>query len=278
MKKVFVFIILFLLFIPTTVFGYVQKSAYKYVTDDGNLLSEDTINYITTYSSFLKKQKGIDYYVVTVQNLESSNLNDYSNWVYDSFNISSKGLLIFVTKDERMIRVIVGEELSDVVGNDVIDRYIKSYFMPYFKTEEWNKGIKNGYSAFYKMLCNYYNIDSRAMDVYAGPSFLKKYKTLLMFIVIWIGTTLMYVFCMFFKKIYIYRNVTFIDYFIFWMSLFINILLLIFAYSIDLSSLLLALVVELVGVFSSFLPSSNDGSNNRKSTKRIKKRKSIRLF
>ena len=71
-------------------------------------------------------------------------------------------------------------------------------------------------------------------------------------------TTLMYVFCKFFKKIYIYKQVAFLDFFVFWMSLFVNILLLIFAFSIDLKSFLLVLGVELIGVFSSFV--SNDSN------------------
>ena len=83
-------------------------------------------------------------------------------------------------------RIKTGIKLSKIIPDDVIEEYINSYFMPYLKDEDWNSGIKNGYSSFYKLLCNYYEIDSSPMTVYNGLSFIKKYKYSIFMIILFI--------------------------------------------------------------------------------------------
>jgi len=65
---------------------------------------------------------------------------------------------------------------------------INSYFTPYLKDDNWDEGIKNGYSAFYKLLCNYYKIDSSSMIVYQDDNILSKYKYIIFLIILWICT------------------------------------------------------------------------------------------
>ena len=100
--------------------------------------------------------------------------------------MNEKGLLIVFSKSDRQLRIKTGIKLSKIIPDDVIEEYINSYFMPYLKDEDWNSGIKNGYSSFYKLLCNYYEIDSSPMTVYNGLSFIKKYKYSIFMIILFI--------------------------------------------------------------------------------------------
>ena len=185
-KKYILILVFILLLCPFNINALVTQSSDIYVTDNANVLKDETKDYIVTYSDFLKDKEKIDYYVVTLKSLEGINLKEYTDYIYDSFNMNEKGLLIVFSKSDRQLRIKTGIKLSKIIPDDVIEEYINSYFMPYLKDEDWNSGIKNGYSSFYKLLCNYYEIDSSPMTVYNGLSFIKKYNYSIFMIILFI--------------------------------------------------------------------------------------------
>ncbi|MBR3210593.1 MAG: TPM domain-containing protein [Bacilli bacterium] len=185
MKKFYLLIITVLLFIPLYCHAIVEKSENVFVTDEANLLESDSEDYIVKYSNFLYKNKGIDFYVVTIKSLEGEELELYTNQVFDQFDISNKGLIILVSKEDRKLRIQVGDKLLDTIDTPLIDDYINTYFMPYLEREEWNEGIVNGYSALYKYICEEYGLDATSMEVLDKLDFLTKYKTILMMLIIW---------------------------------------------------------------------------------------------
>ena len=185
-KKYILILVFILLLCPFNINALVTQSSDIYVTDNANVLKDETKDYIVTYSDFLKDKEKIDYYVVTLKSVEGINLKEYTDYIYDSFNMNEKGLLIVFSKSDRQLRIKTGIKLSKIIPDDVIEEYINSYFMPYLKDEDWNSGIKNGYSSFYKLLCNYYEIDSSPMTVYNGLSFIKKYKYSIFMIILFI--------------------------------------------------------------------------------------------
>lgn len=186
LKKYILIVVFILLLCPFNTKALVTQSSDIYVTDNANVLKDETKDYIVTYSDFLKDKEKIDYYVVTLKSLEGINLEEYTDYIYDSFNMNEKGLLIVFSKSDRQLRIKTGTKLSKIIPDDVIEEYINSYFMPYLKDEDWNAGIKNGYSSFYKLLCNYYEIDSSPMTVYNGLSFINKYKYPIFMIILFI--------------------------------------------------------------------------------------------
>lgn len=185
-KKYILILVFILLLCPFNINALVTQSSDIYVTDNANVLKDETKDYIVTYSDFLKDKEKIDYYVVTLKSLEGINLKEYTDYIYDSFNMNEKGLLIVFSKSDRQLRIKTGIKLSKIIPDDVIEEYINSYFMPYLKDKDWNSEIKNGYSSFYKLLCNYYEIDSSPMTVYNGLSFIKKYKYSIFMIILFI--------------------------------------------------------------------------------------------
>ena len=185
-KKYILILVFILLLCPFNINALVTQSSDIYVTDNANVLKDETKDYIVTYSDFLKDKEKIDYYVVTLKSLEGINLKEYTDYIYDSFNMNEKGLLIVFSKSDRQLRIKTGIKLSKIIPDDVIEEYINSYFMPYLKDEDWNSGIKNGYSSFYKLLCNYYEIDSSPMTVYNGLRFIKKYNYSIFMIILFI--------------------------------------------------------------------------------------------
>ena len=102
----------------------------------------------------IKDQEQIDYVVVSAKT--NNDLKAYTNELYDELHISNKGILMVVDKDSRSIQIQVGKRLSNVISDSVINKYIDKYMIGYLKNEEWDDGVRNGYTAFYKLLCNYY--------------------------------------------------------------------------------------------------------------------------
>ncbi len=273
MKKLIYFIILFLMIIPLNTLGLVKQSDEIYVTDSAQILNNETEDYIVTYSEFLKENKNIDYYVVTVKSLEGISLEEYTDYVFDSFNMNDLGLLIVISHDDRSIRIKAGSELSKVIESSTIDNYIDSYFMPYLKNDDWNTGIKNGYSSFYKLLCNIFKIDSSTMTVYNGKSFINNYRYTIFIVILWI--------CIFIsgflaKKIVNIKKgiekVSTIKDFLIAISIIINIYLLYFCYLLIPLSVFIVLGFECVIIYNILDQNNFFSSKDKKTKKNINKK------
>ncbi len=251
MKKCIYFIILFLLIIPLNTLGLVIQSDKIYVTDSAGILNDGVEDYIVTYSEFLKENENIDYYVVTVKSLDGISLEEYTDYIFDSFNMNNLGLLIVISHDDRSIRIKAGSELSKVIDSSTIDKYIDSYFMPYLKNDDWNTGIKNGYSSFYKLLCNIFKIDSSLMTVYNGKSFVNNYRYPIFIVLLWICIFL----AGFVAKSFVnlkkgIENVSTIKDFLIAISIIINIYLLYFSYLLIPLSVFIVLGFEGVVIYN----------------------------
>lgn len=248
MKKVLFLIIFYLIFLPIVTLALVEKSSLIYVTDEAKLLTDDTKNYIIDYSDFLYQTEKIQYYVVTVPSLEGYNLDSYIDFIEESFPLSKKSILIFFSKEERQIQVVLGKELSPIMEEEEIVEYVNTYFMPYFKNGEWDKGFQNGYNAFYKKVCTYYNIDASSMELHSGNELMIKYKYPLLMFLIFLSLFFISVFCNFFKKSYKKKKYFFIDYLKFSGTLFLNIMLLMVVYIIEPWMIAILLAIEILGV------------------------------
>lgn len=265
MKKTIIYIISFFIFLVPL--RCMASFDYEFVKDEAKLLKKDTIDYIDVYSNYLKNNLGIDYYVLTIHSLDDVTIEDYTDYIFEAGNLSDKSILIVISKEDRKLRVKVGGELSKIISNKTIDDYLNDYFVPYMKTEEWDLGIKNGYSAFFKLICNYYEIDSQVIEVYDGNSFINRNKSYILLFIVWMTSIFSYVYCSYMKKSY--KNVKLISYkdnVVFMLCFIVNILLLFLAYYVMPISLLIVLLSEIILIYSdlSSWKSSRKGKIKRK--------------
>lgn len=140
-----------------------------YVNDYANVLSAETEDYIMNNSVKLASATNAQIVVVTVRSLEGKDINTYANELFREFGIGDEkennGLLILLAPNERDVRIEVGYGLEGVITDGLAGRYLDNYFIPYFKNDNWDEGIKNGYSAVYKKVCDYYEIDTSDIKV-----------------------------------------------------------------------------------------------------------------
>ena len=163
MKKK-LFLVLVLVLFPFNCFALVKPTNDFYVNDYADILDNDVEQYIMQRSVDLEKQTDAQIVVVTVKNLEGMSLEDYATKLFRSFGIGDKdknnGLLLLLALEERQFRVEVGYGLEGVLPDGLTGRYQDQYIIPYLKNNDWNTGVKTGYTAFYKKLCDYYEIEA----------------------------------------------------------------------------------------------------------------------
>ena len=273
MKKIYKFLLLLLILIPINVFAIVEMSDKVFVTDDAELLTEESEDYIMNYSDFLYKAEKIDYFVVTVDNLEGKSIEEYTEEVFKDFRIDKKGLLILISKDDRRIRIQAGEKLYDIIDANLIDHYIDTYFMPFLQNGDWNEGIINGYSAFYKYLCNEFDIDANAMDVVNDVDFFTKYKNVLLIVILVLIMFFANHYGKFFKKMKVREPLSLSELFVLIFMVILNIFALSVAFIIKPLYLLLVFLFELLALY---LYKDNKKQVKKVKVKKVRKKRKIK--
>lgn len=160
-----ILIILFILINTFTIssLAVVSPTADFYVNDYAGLLDKETENYIINANKSLYSQTGAQIVVVTIPSLGSSSLEDYATELFRSFGIGDKtknnGLLLLLALEERQFRVEVGYGLEGILPDAKTGRIQDEYIIPYLKQNNWNDGIKNGFSAFLEIVASEYNAE-----------------------------------------------------------------------------------------------------------------------
>ncbi len=170
MKKKLLTVVLAIICLLSTTNAYAipKPTSEFYVNDNANLLSKETKSYILNTSVALEKATTAQVVVVTVPSLDGQTIEEYATKLFREYNIGNEkkdnGLLLLLALDERMFRVEVGYGLEEVLPDGLTGRYQDEYIIPYLKEDKWDEGIKNGYTAFVKKLCDFYNVDSLQLE------------------------------------------------------------------------------------------------------------------
>ncbi len=161
MKKLLIFLIT-LLFIPSVhALDVEDVPIVDYVNDYAGILSPEVKTYIKEQSEILYKTDGTQIVVVTVRSLEGNPLEDFTHDLGNHYKIGkdSKGLIIFVSVEDRLARVEVGDNLEGILNDAKAGRFMDAYMIPYLKNNDWDNGIKNVYIALRNEIIEKNNLD-----------------------------------------------------------------------------------------------------------------------
>lgn len=152
-----------LILMPNKVQAIVPQTKEFYVNDAANLISSKTEEYIINKSNELYNVDGTQIVVVTVNDLEGMSIEEYATTLFREYGIGDKdknnGLLLLLSLDGRKFRVEVGYGLEGILPDGKTGRFQDEYIIPYLKNNEWDKGIKNGYDAFFDEIVKQNNLD-----------------------------------------------------------------------------------------------------------------------
>ena len=161
--SIIIMMILFLNILGIKSFALVEPTSDFYVNDYADLLSNDVQEYIISTNKTLNSQTGAQIVVVTVKNLEGQSLEEYATALFRKFGIGDKtknnGVLMLLAIEERQMRTEVGYGLEGVLTDGKTGRIQDEYIIPYLKENNWNEGIRNGYSKILEEVANEYQVD-----------------------------------------------------------------------------------------------------------------------
>lgn len=140
-----------------------------YVQDQAGVLSKNTKAAINAYSTALQKKTKAQIVVLTVPTLQGQSLEDYSLTVLRSWGIGDKeknnGVLLLVAVKDRKSRIEVGYGLEGALPDGLTGRIQDQYMLPYFRNNDYDKGILNAYSALLQTVLKEYNLTTKDLDV-----------------------------------------------------------------------------------------------------------------
>ena len=173
-KILIIFILILSIFKTNSNATTVSPTTDFYVNDYAKLLNDETKNYIISTNKSLYNQTGSQIVVVTLTNLDGNSLEEYATELFRNFGIGSKeknnGVLLLLALEERQFRIEVGYGLEGVLTDGKTGRIQDEYIIPYLKQNNWNEGIKNGYSAILNIVADEYNVSVGAEDAIATNS------------------------------------------------------------------------------------------------------------
>ena len=167
MKKIISIILLVILtvfLLSSYNYAVVDPTSDFYVDDYANILSPETEQFIMNNSIKLNDATKAQIVVVTVTSLDGQDIESYATELFRDFGIGDKdlnnGLLILVALEERLCRIEVGYGLEGVLPDGKTGRYQDEYMIPYFKEDNFDEGIVNGYKAFFATIAKEYNYET----------------------------------------------------------------------------------------------------------------------
>jgi uncharacterized protein len=127
-----------------------------HVTDLTGTLTADQIAQLETQLTELEKRKGSQVAVYMVSSLGNQSLEDYSLAIAEKNKLGrakiDDGVLLFIAKDDRKVRIEVGYGLEGAIPDAKSGRIIREYIAPNFRKGDYNQGIVDAVGAISKLI------------------------------------------------------------------------------------------------------------------------------
>ena len=161
--KIIMLIFIILAFYYQTAKAVVEPTNMFYVNDYANVLSSETKEYIMNTCVELQNKTGAQIVVVTVDSLDGESLEEYATELFRKFGIGdtekNNGVLMLCSTGDRRFRIEVGYGLEGALPDGKTGRIQDEYIIPYLRNDNYDEGIRNGFSAILQEVCSEYNIE-----------------------------------------------------------------------------------------------------------------------
>ena len=115
-----VLVLAVVLFAALPVFAAPARPDTEYILDEAGVLSSDTVRSLQQRSASLYAQTGAELDVV-VTNDTGSDIQDYAEDIYKSWNISNAGILLVLSIQEDDYYALYGSAVTNYFKNDIQD-------------------------------------------------------------------------------------------------------------------------------------------------------------
>ena len=151
MKKLIFLSLLAFALLTASLASLAQESFPKskgLVNDFANVISPSDEQTLVGITTELLNKTGTPVVLVTMPDIGGADYTDYANRLYESWGIGKegedKGVLIFVTIEERKMRIEVGYGLEGILPDGRVGEIRDRYMTPYLKKDQYGEGLLNG--------------------------------------------------------------------------------------------------------------------------------------
>ena len=117
------------------------------VNDFAALIPPKDKQMMETISREVLQKTGTSIVIATVDTVGDSDYETYANELYADWGIGrkgeDKGVLIFVTKKERKIRIETGYGVEGILPDGLVGQIRDNYAIPYLKKDDYGTGLLN---------------------------------------------------------------------------------------------------------------------------------------
>jgi uncharacterized protein len=126
------------------------------VNDFAQVIPPDSEQKLEAVTNELLQKTGTAVVVVTMPDIGGAEYNDYANRLYSAWGIgqkgADKGVLVFVTVQERKMRIETGYGVEGILPDGLVGEIRDRYMIPYFKANRFGEGLLNGTTAIAQVI------------------------------------------------------------------------------------------------------------------------------
>jgi len=134
-----------------------------YVQDYAGVLSADSKSRINNLGAKLAAKTKAQVVVVTVKSVGETPIEEYALAMLRQWGIGDKtlnnGVLLLVAVGDRKSRIEVGYGLEGALPDAKTGQIQDEYMIPYFRQNDYDKGIMNAYLALVAIVAKEYNLE-----------------------------------------------------------------------------------------------------------------------
>lgn len=123
----------------------------RYVSNPDDILADRTVASLDSLLYALEQKTGIQTLVAVVTGIDGGDCFDFAHRLGQETGVGQKarnnGLVVLLSTDERCIQFATGYGLEGILPDAICKRIQNRYMLPYFKDDEWDRGMIEGMRA-----------------------------------------------------------------------------------------------------------------------------------
>jgi len=162
MKKILAAFLMLLLIAAPALAAVPNPDSDFYVLDQANVISSSTEDYIIANNDQLYESCGAQIVFVTVDDTDGDAIDDYSNELFDKWNIGSSkennGFLVLMAIDDDNYYALPGVGIEKRMSSGTIKMLLDDYLEPGFAARDYDAGARKLFDALFTEICDMYAV------------------------------------------------------------------------------------------------------------------------
>lgn len=139
-----------------------------FVYDEDNIIDDDVEEKINDMLVDLEEKTDVEFAVITVEDLQGREIEDYANNLFNTLGIGKKGedngLLLLISRSDERVRIEVGRGLEGCLNDAKCGRILDDYFVPYRESDEYTEGTELTVRAILNVLADEYDVQIQGVS------------------------------------------------------------------------------------------------------------------